>query len=469
VESAQGVTWAISPDDHSGTALTADGKLTIAETEAVNSTFTVTATSTTDNTKTGSVTVTVTSKAALPLPASVTLSDQGVATWTASSPETNVVSYSVQLYKDTSTVGAAQTVTKGGTYLVNFLSAMRDGGVGSYTVKVKAVGDGEAYADSPEAESAARNVSQKTTVAHVWWFETTRARWVNVDEDSNYAVQLYRDGTPVGGPVAVPRENTQDPGNAVQTVTTHDFTGAISTGGHGSYTFGVVTKGDGYLALDAVETVSEAYENNILPAPTGLAWSGTTAQWNAVTGAAGYSVQLYKNGSLEGTVVTVTTETSYAGFDVSASGLYTFTVKALGNGDTILDSAPANSADTEGDAGKYSAGATASITLSAANESGRLTVTPAEPVSIGKTGTTTSVALAVEGTGFSGFTWIVDGNTITTSGNGITLSGANNNTLTIDATDGAVKLGGHSVTVYALDEDSLPWSPESAVKFTVTR
>jgi hypothetical protein len=429
----------------------------------------VTAVSTEDPNRSGTATVTVVHPAAQPLPPpqNVTLSDQGGATWTASSPETNVVRYSVQLYKGGDPVGSAQTVTKGATYSVNFLSAMLGGGVGSYTVKVKAAGDGQNYTDSSDVESAAQSVSQKAAVAYIWWFETTKARWVNVDGDSNYAVQLYKGGDPLGGPVQVTRSPETNPGNPAETVTTYDFTSAITGGSPGSYTFGVVTKGNGYLILDAVEKVSGAYVNKDLPAPTGLIWDGTTAKWNTVTGAEEYSVQLYKNGSPVGTAVSVTTGTSYTGFNVSAPGVYTFTVVARGNGGTTLDSPPANSADTAGDAGKLSAGATASITLTAANESGKLTVTVPEALSISKGGQTNSLSLTVSGDSFTAFTWVVDGIKVTASGNGLGLSG-DSKTLTINAAHSAIKLGGHSVTVYAT-KGGVPWSPESAVKFTVTK
>jgi hypothetical protein len=454
-----GVTWGISSGTAAGTGIAADGKLTIAEAEIVGTDrFTITATSSLDTTKKASVTITVTSKgaAALPTPQNVTLSDQGVAAWSAPSVETNVVKYSVQLYKGSDPVaGQAREVSKGSTYSEDFISAMRGAGAGSYTVKVKAVGDGTNYSESPEAVSTAQTVSLKTEVVNVWWFETTKARWVNVDGDSNYAVQLYKGDAPVGALVSANRSSDVNPGNTAETVTTYDFTSDINGSGPGSYTFGVVTKGDAYLGLDAAEKKLTApyYYDVQLAAPTNLIWSGDTAQWDAVTGAAGYSVQLYKDNTASGSPVTVSS-TSYAGFDVSAGGVYTFKVKALGTGTAgtgvYLDSSEATSVQlTVGVTG-------ASITLSASDQwTGTLTTNGGGSPSIARSDG--SLTITITGSSFATFVWIVDGDVVTGQvSSSITLNG------------GSYRLGGHSVTVYAVDTNNIPWSPESPIVFTVT-
>jgi hypothetical protein len=361
------------------------------------------------------------------------------------------------LYKDGIAEGPAREITKGGTYSEDFLAAMRGGGVGSYTVKVKAVGDGTNYADSTEAESEARSVSQRTAVVNAWWFETSKARWVNVDGESDYTVQLYQGGTPVGTAAAVSRGTVENPGNSAETVTTHDFNTTITAAGPGSYTFGVVTKGDAYLVLDAGETKpanEAAYKYDVkLSTPSGLTWAGTTAQWSGDSNAAGYLVQLYKDGSPSGAGIPVTSGTSYTGFTLSAAGLYTFTVKALGTGaantGSYLDSAV--SAASEG----KRVGGAASITLTASdNWAGTLEVAGSGGTSIAKSGG--SLTISVTGGGFTSFVWIVDGVTLADNTSSITLSGAD------------YSLGGHSVTVYALDENSVPWSPPAPISFTVT-
>jgi hypothetical protein len=105
------------------------------------------------------------------------------------------------------------------------------------------------------------------------------------------------------------------------------------------------------------------------------------------------------------------------------------------------------------------------ITFTPVNESGRLLVTPAGPVSISKSGAANPVALTAAGDGFTGFTWVVDGSSVTGTETEYTLSG-DGKTLTINVP--ALKLGGHSVTVYAA-KDGVFWSPENPVTITVTK
>jgi hypothetical protein len=230
----------------------------------------------------------------------------------------------------------------------------------------------------------------------------------------------------------------------------------IEAKGLGSYTFGVVTKGNGYLILDSDEKKDDGkYENKILPAPANLTWDGTTATWDAVTGAEGYSVQLYKNGEVSGSAVSVTSGTSHDFETLAQAGVYTFTVTATGDGTDTLDSSPADSAGTDG--GTKAIGSTATIKLIPADESGSLTVTNPGSTTISK-GKAESVTLTVGGSGFTGFTWIVDGASKTTSGDG--------RTLTITAAE--LKLGGHSVTVYAI-KAGVPWSPKDLISINVTK
>jgi hypothetical protein len=127
-------------------------------------------------------------------------------------------------------------------------------GEGKYTVTVTALGDQTAYSDSLESEkSDPQEVTRRTGVQYLWWIDNSaQARWVTTLGPANYAVQLYKDETAVGSPVTVPRDDdTSDPGNASQKVTTHDFAAAIRTSGAGSYKFTVTAKGDDLLVLDS--------------------------------------------------------------------------------------------------------------------------------------------------------------------------------------------------------------------------
>jgi hypothetical protein len=105
------------------------------------------------------------------------------------------------------------------------------------------------------------------------------------------------------------------------------------------------------------------------------------------------------------------------------------------------------------------------VTFKPANESGLLSVTGTPASGISKTGGSATITLEVSGEGFTGFTWVVDGQRITAAGGGITPNGA---TLTINAANAAIRLGGHSVMVYAT-KNGVFWSPVNPVGFTVTR
>lgn len=109
---------------------------------------------------------------------------------------------------------------------------------------------------------------------------------------------------------------------------------------------------DGTVLDDAVLTKNTAPTS--LPAPTGLFWDDTTAEWGEVTGASGYTVTLYKDGSVFDTESTAAGETSYNFKDKikeGGDGDYVFTVIAKGS-DSVADSgaspASAKYGDTSG-------------------------------------------------------------------------------------------------------------------------
>jgi hypothetical protein len=79
-----------------------------------------------------------------------------------------------------------------------------------------------------------------------------------------------------------------------------------------------------------------------LSAPTGLAWDTTTpgkATWDPVAYASSYRVQLYKDAAIHGSAITGVTGAEYDFTSViTSAGSYTFTVTAIGNGSSIVDS-----------------------------------------------------------------------------------------------------------------------------------
>jgi hypothetical protein len=468
-----GVTWTISSGVTSGTAIGQDGKLTIAEAETVAGTFTITATSVGNASKSASVTVTVINKdaGALPAPTNVALSSQGVASWDALADETGVASYSIQIWKGATPENTRQgdriTVIKdtgktGNVYSYDLLSVLRGLTPTHYGISVKAVTNG-GKADSEDTDNTAlaawQQVTKKVQPPYIWWASdnTAVAHWDTVSGAGNatdYTVNVYRGERQVATTTGTVTYTDANDGKLKAYA---DLTYTIAASGAGSYTFGVITKGDGYLILDSDEKkdANKVYVSNTitLPAPINLRWSGNTAEWDAVTGATGYEVQLYKDGSVSGSAVSAT-GTSYTGFDVSAAGFYTFKVKAKGDGTNSEDSVAADSSATAN--GELSVGTKASITLTPLEGwSGTLGVNGGGSASMAKNGG--SLTIAVTGGSFTTFVWIVDGDVVSgQTGSSISLSGSD------------YELGNHSVTVYALDTKNAPWSPKAPIAFTVT-
>jgi hypothetical protein len=102
------------------------------------------------------------------------------------------------------------------------------------------------------------------------------------------------------------------------------------------------------------------------------------------------------------------------------------------------------------------AGGTPTIALAASEKwTGTLAVQGGGSASIAKSNG--SLIIQVTGGDFTSFVWIVDGAQVSGQTDpSITLIGSN------------YRLGGHSVTVYALDGNGVPWSPASPIGFTVT-
>ena len=95
----------------------------------------------------------------------------GQAVWDDLADETGLVNYSVQLYKDSSKQGVPKTSSAGtGTIGVNFLTEMRAAGVGTYTVTVKAIGNGTTHSDGSESDpSNPQSVQQLAAPGNLAW------------------------------------------------------------------------------------------------------------------------------------------------------------------------------------------------------------------------------------------------------------------------------------------------------------
>lgn len=262
----------------------------------------------------------------------VALSSSGVASWDNIASES---SYDVQLFKN----GIAQgsVVNKAADTLNHdFLSTMRTAGVGAYTVKVTAKGNGTTTTDSDISdESNTRSIVQLSDVSAGLTWTGNIAHWTGVANATNYDVQLYKDSVSVGSPVNVLTANVS---SGV------DFSNEIASNGGGTYTYKVTAKGDNTLLLDA--SISASSNNNVVATPlsqvTGVVLSGSgVASWNNVSNESSYDVQLYKDGVAEGSAVNVSADVLTYDFlstmRTSGEGTYTVKVKAKGDGSTYSD------------------------------------------------------------------------------------------------------------------------------------
>lgn len=190
----------------------------------------------------------------LPKVSNVTFSNMGVAQWIKVD---NALGYEVKLYKNQ--FQQVEAISKGESDLsCDFLSSMRKGGYGIYTVKVTAKGDGNKYLDGPQSDSSeGRMVIQLAEVNKGINWSGNIAHWYPVDNALSYDVQLYRDGKELGSPQNV---------WSIVAVAGVDFTSSITAAGNGTYTYKVTARGDGALILDA-EQSSES-DKNIMPVPT---------------------------------------------------------------------------------------------------------------------------------------------------------------------------------------------------------
>lgn len=93
------------------------------------------------------------------------------------------------------------------------------------------------------------NLVRLAAPADVKWDETVKGKavWSPVANASGYKVQLYKDGSALGGPVTLGAS-----------AASHDFTAQIAESG--TYTFGVRATGDGLTYGDSEEAMSGTYE-----------------------------------------------------------------------------------------------------------------------------------------------------------------------------------------------------------------
>lgn len=272
----------------------------------------------------------------------VNLNSSGLASW---SDIANEESYEIQLYKDGNPVGTSVTKSADVTFH-NFLSAMRTEGVGSYTVKVTAKGDGTTYSDGPQSSaSSAQTIAKISTVSAGLTWTGDVAHWTSVPNATNYDVQLYKDGSSTGSPVNV---LSSDAASGV------DFSSLIASNG-GTYTYKVTAKSDSnslYLDADTSTSSNENIKASQLTKVTGVSLSDSgVASWNNITNESSYDIQLYKNGTVQGPAINVVADTTSYDFlsDIKNAGIGNYTVKvtAKGNGTTYSDAVESDVSNTK--------------------------------------------------------------------------------------------------------------------------
>ncbi len=270
------------------------------------------------------------------------LSTAGSLSWSSDeahwSAVTNAVSYDVQLYKNGSAVsGAFENVLEANRATgVDFSSEIFIEGGGTYTFKVTAKGDGILFLDADQSDASTDNIEaiQLAQVTNVTLSSTGVASWDDVSNESNYSVQLYKDGSALGSAVL---KNADE--------LSYNFLSAMRAEGEGIYTVKVTAIGDGTYYTDGVQSVALSSRTiSKLTTATSLTWTGNIAHFLAVTDASSYEVQLYKGGSIvTGAVKTVTAGALSAGADFATeiasegAGTYTFKATAMGDGVLILD------------------------------------------------------------------------------------------------------------------------------------
>ncbi len=162
--------------------------------------------------------------------------------------------------------------------------------------------------------------------------------------------------------------NSNDSGFTVKKTGTTD-TFAVTATAQGADTNQIILTVDDTMAIAAVKGITVTYtaggngqiadiagnlmetDNNgvtvapwapKLSTPGSLAWDGTIpakATWGEVENASSYAVQLYKNNIASDSPVTGINDTFYDfTAAITAAGSYTFTVQAIGNGETYADS-----------------------------------------------------------------------------------------------------------------------------------
>ncbi|WP_186430158.1 InlB B-repeat-containing protein [Clostridium sp. BSD9I1] len=261
----------------------------------------------------------------------VALSASGVATW---DKVANASGYEVQLYKGSIEQGKAVTKSADAIDATshNCLSDMKAAGAGVYTVKVTAKGNGTTYTNGPQSTaSGSQTIKKLETVTGITWTGDV-AHWTAVPNVAYYEVQLYNNGIKLYGVVTVL------PGNVASGV---DYSSTIAVSNAGTYTYKVKAKAylsslfsdsdESSASNDNIRTIQLAQVKNVALSSSGI------ISWNAVPNTSSYEVELFRDGTSEGTDTMESGSSIILQMRSGGPGVYTIKVTAKGNGSTYLD------------------------------------------------------------------------------------------------------------------------------------
>jgi hypothetical protein len=185
-----------------------------------------------------------------------------------------------------------------------------------------------------------RTIVQLATVnAGLTWTGDV-AHWSPVANAVSYLVKLYKNGVYTGNSSNILAANAGAGAD-------HSILDLASV--PGTYTYTVTSMGNSTLIINAAESVTS---NNNTKAASLAKVAGVavgvdgTLSWTDVANETSYDIRLYKNGSVYGSVINVTADTTSINLlttlRTAGVGAYTATVTAIGNGTTILNGTPSN-------------------------------------------------------------------------------------------------------------------------------
>lgn len=258
------------------------------------------------------------------------ITDAGVITWNSVS---GAAGYHVRLHDSTDEVVFEDDEVLAADTSYDLLEKMRDEGVGSYYVTIKALGDGMSSYDSPNwKDSSPKEIIQLDAPTNLVFSSSGVASWDNVANNSGYAVELYH-GTSLVGSYATPADDND-----------YDFNNIIKTRSQeGSYYFKVQALGTGYY-LKSELADSDTINVQRLGEPVNRTLVNGQASWDAVEHAYQYELTLYH--VAEGTGYYVDVFTTSVSADTTsynllpkmreAVGMYKFGLKVKADPDSVL-------------------------------------------------------------------------------------------------------------------------------------